>query len=67
MSENPDFIAPASRRNEVISFVRSGLQDLSVSRTSFTWGVPVPGDPGACDVCLAGRADQLHHRRRLSG
>ncbi|MDN3564341.1 methionine--tRNA ligase [Paeniroseomonas aquatica] len=42
---NPDFIAPASRRNEVISFVRSGLQDLSISRTSFTWGVPVPNDP----------------------
>ena len=43
--ENPGFIAPASRRNEVISFVKSGLQDLSISRTSFTWGIPVPGDP----------------------
>ena len=42
---NPRFIAPESRRNEVLSFVRSGLQDLSVSRTSFKWGVPVPGDP----------------------
>jgi Methionyl-tRNA synthetase len=42
---NPDFIAPESRRNEVTSFVRGGLRDLSVSRTSFTWGVPVPGDP----------------------
>jgi methionyl-tRNA synthetase len=42
---NPDFIAPASRRNEVISFVKGGLQDLSVSRTSFRWGVPVPDDP----------------------
>ena len=42
--ENPGFIAPASRRNEVISFVKSGLQDLSISRTSFTWGIPVPGD-----------------------
>jgi len=42
---NPDFIAPDSRRNEVISFVRSGLQDLSVSRTTFSWGVPVPDDP----------------------
>jgi len=40
----PDFIAPASRRNEVISFVKSGLSDLSISRTSFRWGVPVPGD-----------------------
>jgi methionyl-tRNA synthetase len=43
--EHPDFIAPDVRRNEVTSFVRSGLRDLSVSRTSFTWGVPVPGDP----------------------
>jgi methionyl-tRNA synthetase len=42
--DNPDFIAPQSRRNEVMSFVRGGLQDLSVSRTSFSWGIPVPGD-----------------------
>ncbi|KAA5607251.1 methionine--tRNA ligase [Roseospira marina] len=41
---HPDFIAPDSRRNEVISFVKSGLTDLSVSRTTFSWGVPVPGD-----------------------
>lgn len=41
---NPDFIMPKSRRNEVISFVKGGLQDLSVSRTTFKWGVPVPGD-----------------------
>jgi len=43
---NPDFIAPASRRNEVLSFVESGLNDLSVSRTTFSWGVPVPNDEG---------------------
>ncbi len=42
---HPEFIQPASRRNEVASFVRSGLRDLSISRTSFTWGVPVPGNP----------------------
>ncbi|MDC0349349.1 methionine--tRNA ligase [Alphaproteobacteria bacterium] len=42
---NPDFIAPNSRRNEVISFVKSGLKDLSVSRTTFSWGIPVPNDP----------------------
>ncbi len=42
---NPDCVGPASRRNEVISFVRGGLQDLSVSRVSFKWGVPVPNDP----------------------
>ena len=43
--EHPDFILPAARRNEVISFVEGGLQDLSVSRTSFRWGIPVPDDP----------------------
>ena len=42
--KNPDFIAPTSRRNEVLSFVKGGLQDLSVSRVSFKWGVPVPDD-----------------------
>ncbi len=41
----PDFIGPDSRKNEVISFVRSGLRDLSVSRTTFSWGVKVPDDP----------------------
>ncbi|MBB6465357.1 methionyl-tRNA synthetase [Aminobacter lissarensis] len=40
----PDFIGPNERRNEVASFVRSGLKDLSISRTTFDWGVPVPGD-----------------------
>jgi methionyl-tRNA synthetase len=43
--EHPGFIEPESRRNEVVSFVEGGLKDLSVSRTSFTWGVPVPGNP----------------------
>ena len=42
--DNPDFIAPTSRRNEVVSFVKGGLIDLSVSRTTFDWGIPVPGD-----------------------
>ena len=42
--ENPGFMGPDSTRREVLSFVRGGLKDLSVSRTSFTWGIPVPGD-----------------------
>ena len=42
--KNPDFISPSSRKNEVISFVKSGLKDLSVSRKSFSWGIPVPDD-----------------------
>jgi methionyl-tRNA synthetase len=42
---NPEFIRPETRRNEVISFVKSGLRDLSVSRSTFSWGIPVPDDP----------------------
>jgi methionyl-tRNA synthetase len=42
---NSDFIRPETRRNEVISFVRSGLRDLSISRSTFSWGIPVPDDP----------------------
>jgi methionyl-tRNA synthetase len=41
---NPDFISPKARKNEVISFVKSGLKDLSISRKSFSWGIPVPGN-----------------------
>ncbi len=42
---NPDFIGPKSRFNEIYSFVKGGLLDLSISRTTFSWGVPVPGNP----------------------
>jgi methionyl-tRNA synthetase len=44
-TEQPDFIRPETRRNEVISFVRGGLRDLSISRSTFSWGIPVPDDP----------------------
>ena len=44
-AERPDFIRPETRRNEVMSFVRSGLRDLSVSRSTFSWGIAVPDDP----------------------
>ena len=40
----PDFIQPEIRRNEVMAFVRQGLKDLSISRTSVKWGIPVPGE-----------------------
>lgn len=43
--DQPDFIGPAERRNEVVSFVKSGLRDLSMSRTTFDWGIKVPDDP----------------------
>jgi methionyl-tRNA synthetase len=44
IQENKDFIRPESRRNEIISFIKEGLRDLSVSRVSFKWGIPVPED-----------------------
>ena len=44
-TSQPDFIGPDSRKNEIVSFVKSGLRDLSISRTTFDWGVKVPGDP----------------------
>lgn len=44
--EHPDFICPETRRNEVLSFVKGGLKDLSISRTTFDWGVPLPFDEG---------------------
>jgi methionyl-tRNA synthetase len=43
--DHPDFVLPQARLNEVASFVKGGLQDLSISRATFDWGVPVPGDP----------------------
>lgn len=45
-AENPDFVVPEERRNEMLSFIRGGLRDLSVSRKSVTWGIPLPWDPG---------------------
>ena len=47
--QNQNFIAPESRRNEIISFVKGGLKDLSISRTTFSWGIPVPGQEGQKD------------------
>ncbi|HYX67521.1 MAG TPA: methionine--tRNA ligase [Terriglobales bacterium] len=44
-TEHPGFIQPETRRNEVMAFVRGGLRDLSISRSTFQWGIPVPGDP----------------------
>src|ERR1041385_5826796 len=44
-ADQPDFIRPETRRNEVLSFVNSGLRDLSISRSTFSWGIPFPDDP----------------------
>ena len=43
-AKNPQFIGPETRKNEIVSFVKGGLRDLSISRTTFSWGIPVPGD-----------------------
>lgn len=45
LEANPGFIQPSSRYNEIVSFVKGGLRDLSISRTTFQWGIPVPNDP----------------------
>jgi len=44
-ARHPNFVTPPGRRNEIVAFIEGGLADLSVSRTSFTWGIPVPDDP----------------------
>lgn len=46
IDENPDFILPHSRKNEVVSFIKQGLQDLSISRNTFSWGIPIDFAPG---------------------
>lgn len=45
IEKNPDFIQPVSRRNEMVNFIKQGLEDLCVTRTTFNWGIPVPFDP----------------------
>jgi methionyl-tRNA synthetase len=45
IEDNPDFIEPETKRNEIVSFIKEGLRDLSISRTTFSWGIPVPDDP----------------------
>ena len=57
-NKNPDFILPETRKNEVISFVKSGLKDLSVSRKSFNWGIKVPSNKEhVIYVCLLYTSD----------
>ena len=59
--KNPDFILPLERRNEVVSFVKRGLEDLSISRTTLDWGIPVPGAPGHVMYVWVDALDQLRH------
>ena len=59
----PDFIQPETRRNEVIAFVKQGLQDLSISRTTIKWGIPVPDEAEARVLRVVRRADHVHVAR----
>ena len=61
----PSAIEPEQRRNEVLSLIEGGLQDFSISRTTFDWGVPLPVGSRARHVRLVRRADELRHRRRV--
>ena len=58
---HPDFVRPNAKRNEALGFIRGGLNDVSITRTSFRWGVPVPWDDAPRLLCLVRRADQLPH------
>ena len=64
-ARTPSFIQPESARNEVLNFVRQGLQDLSISRSTFDWGIPVPVGREARHLRLGRRAAELRHGGRL--
>ena len=81
-AEHPDWVAPEYRKNEMLGFIRQGLEDFSVSREGATWGIPFPLLPDGSSAQRAGRhlgpgrrhrlrlvrrARQLHHGRRLPG
>ena len=59
--EQPEFVQPSFRRNEALSFIKGGLQDVSLSRPKLSWGVPVPVGPRAGHLRLVGRPPQLLH------
>ena len=58
--KNPDFISPKSRKNEVVSFVKGGLKDLSISRKAFSWGIKVPGNPNHVIYVWLDAFNKLH-------
>jgi len=63
--ENPDFIQPESRRNEVLALVQSGLQDVNITRVGQNWGIPVAVRSAVHDLRVVRRAAELHHGDRL--
>ena len=62
---HPEAIEPAGKRSEVLGLIKQGLLDFSISRTSITWGIPMPVGPGARHLRLVRRARELLHRGRL--
>ena len=62
---HPEAMQPDGKRNEVLGFIKSGLRDFSMSRTSISWGIPLPWDPDARHLRLVRRAHQLLHRGRV--
>ena len=54
--QHPDFVQPESKRNEALGFIRQGLRDFSISRTSITWGIPLPWDAGTSPTCGSTRS-----------
>ena len=63
----PSAVEPEIRRNEVLSLIRGGLRDFSISRTNFDWGIPLPWDPDHVTLRLVRRPHELPHRRRATG
>ena len=61
----PDAVRPESKRNEALGFIKGGLRDISITRTSISWGVPVPWDPGHVFYVWYDALDQLPHGHRL--
>ena len=62
---HPDAVRPPAKRNEALGFIRGGLDDISITRTSFRWGVPVPWDDGHVFYVWYDALDQLPHGRRI--
>ena len=63
--DNPEFIQPSSRRKEVMSFVKGGLKDLSISRNSFKWGIAVPNSKDHVVLCMVRRSYKLSYSYKL--
>ena len=62
---HPEAVEPAGKRSEVLGLIKQGLLDFSISRTSISWGIPLPWDPAHVDLRVVRRAGELLHRDRV--